>query len=189
MGGKPRAPRALHSGERVHIRRPGAGDLEALAELATLSRKLHGRYASPPTSRGEFGAYLAAVESGKNRALWVFHNDDRRLLGVFNLSQIIRGPLQQAFLGYYGNAATAGRGFMLEGLTLVLEHAFASMGLHRLEANIEPPNHASKRLVERAGFRLEGFSPRYLMIGGRWRDCERWAITREDWRATSGLRG
>ncbi|MBT8494513.1 MAG: GNAT family N-acetyltransferase [Deltaproteobacteria bacterium] len=189
MGGKPRSSRALLRDRRVHIRRPGPADLDALVELAAVSRKLHGRYASPPTDRAEFGAYLGANDSGRNRALWVFRNDDHVLLGVFNLSQIIRGPLQQAFLGYYGNASTAGHGYMLEGLRLVLEHAFSSMGLHRLEANIEPPNHVSKRLVERAGFRVEGFSPRYLQIAGRWRDCERWAITREEWRATSGLRG
>jgi ribosomal-protein-alanine N-acetyltransferase len=71
---------------------------------------------------------------------------------------------------------------MREGLELLLRHAFRTLGLHRLEANIQPENAASIALVSGAGFRLEGFSPRYLKIGGRWRDHERWAITVEDWR-------
>jgi ribosomal-protein-alanine N-acetyltransferase len=71
---------------------------------------------------------------------------------------------------------------MAEGLALVLRQTFGPLKLHRLEANIQPGNDASKRLVERAGFEYEGYSPRYLKIGGRWRDHERWAITRERWR-------
>jgi len=69
---------------------------------------------------------------------------------------------------------------MREGLALVLRHAFGALGLHRLEANIQPDNDASITLVKGAGFRLEGFSPRYLKVGGHWRDHERWAITVED---------
>ena len=71
---------------------------------------------------------------------------------------------------------------MGEGLERVLRFAFRTQKIHRLEANIQPGNSASKRLVRRAGFGWEGFSPRYLKILGRWRDHERWAITVEDWR-------
>jgi ribosomal-protein-alanine N-acetyltransferase len=63
----------------------------------------------------------------------------------------------------------------------VITHAFNEMKLHRLEANIQPANAASRALVKALEFRREGFSPRYLKINGRWRDHERWAILSEDW--------
>ena len=72
---------------------------------------------------------------------------------------------------------------MSEGLGLLLRLAFRRLRLHRLEANIQPGNAQSIALVRRAGFRREGLSPRYLKIGGRWRDHERWAITVEEWRS------
>ena len=70
---------------------------------------------------------------------------------------------------------------MKDGLAQVITHAFKTMKLHRLEANIQPGNQPSKALVKKLGFRREGFSPRYLKINGRWRDHERWAILSEDW--------
>jgi ribosomal-protein-alanine N-acetyltransferase len=64
----------------------------------------------------------------------------------------------------------------------VIRLAFRSYKLHRLEANIQPGNHRSIALVRGLGFAREGYSPRYLKIGGRWRDHERWALTVERWR-------
>jgi ribosomal-protein-alanine N-acetyltransferase len=68
---------------------------------------------------------------------------------------------------------------MSEALKLVVSYAFGELGLHRLEANVQPENAASIRLVQRSGFRNEGYSPHYLFIDGDWRGHERWAITRE----------
>ena len=91
--------------------------------------------------------------------------------------------MQGAFLGYAGVPGMQGQGYMREAMALVLDRAFGELGLHRIEANVQPGNEASLALVRGAGFEREGFSPRYLKIGGRWRDHERWAIRDEIWHA------
>ena len=102
------------------------------------------------------------------------------ITGVFTISQIVRGAFQSAYLGYYAHEKYAGQGLMREALEQVLDHAFGALGLHRVEANIQPGNAPSIALARGAGFRLEGFSPRYLLIGGQWRDHERYAITADE---------
>jgi ribosomal-protein-alanine N-acetyltransferase len=99
------------------------------------------------------------------------------IAGMININGIVRGRFQNASLSYAAFAPTAGQGYLTEGLGLVIRHAFEQLRLHRLEANIQPGNHASLRLVQRLGFRQEGFSPDMLFIDGAWRDHERWAIT------------
>lgn len=103
--------------------------------------------------------------------------------GVVNLNEIVRGSFESAYLGYYAFEPHGGRGLVYAGLRLVIARAFGELGLHRLEANIQPENSKSIALVKRLGFTREGFSPRYLKLGGRWRDHERWALLREYWRA------
>jgi ribosomal-protein-alanine N-acetyltransferase len=102
------------------------------------------------------------------------------LVGVANISEIVRGSFRSAYLGYYAFAPYHRQGLMREGLSLVIAQAFRRLRLHRLEANIQPANRASLRLVRRLGFRREGYSPRYLKVRGRWRDHERWALLADE---------
>ena len=102
--------------------------------------------------------------------------DDDAIVGLFEFSEVVRGGFQNAYLGYWVGAAFAGQGYMREGMQLALKFAFGDLRLHRVEANIQPANKRALKLAKNAGFRREGFSPRYLKIGGRWRDHERWAI-------------
>lgn len=154
---------------------------EFLAAVAR-SRKLYRHWARPPRTVGEFEKHLKRPESGAHLSYWVC-TQDGELAGVININEIVRGLFCSGYLGYYAFVPHNGRGYLKEGLRAVLEDAFRRQRLHRLEANIQPDNEASRQLVKRCGFRLEGFSPRYLKIAGRWRDHERWAITIEEWRA------
>ena len=122
-----------------------------------------------------------------SRRLLLCRASDDAILGFFNLSQIVRRGFQSAYLGYAVGKPYAGQGYMRDGLELVLRHAFTTMRLHRVEANIQPTNTSSLALARGAGFRREGFSPRYLKIGGRWRDHERWAILAEEWRVAGAI--
>jgi ribosomal-protein-alanine N-acetyltransferase len=143
------------------------------------SRRLHGSWVTAPSSSAEYRFYLRE-RHGPRHIKYFVCDDLRQICGVINLSEIVRGSFQSAYLGYYALAPHAGKGLMSAGLELVLARAFGELSLHRLEANIQPQNRRSIELVRRAGFRCEGVSPRYLKIAGRWRDHERWAITVED---------
>jgi [ribosomal protein S5]-alanine N-acetyltransferase len=165
---------------RVTIRPPTPEDCAAFLSSVRRSRTLHHPWVSPPNTSRAFGGYLERVSSDSDRGFLVIHVRTRAIVGVINLNNLIRGAFQNAFLGYYGFLPYVGQGLMYEGMLLVLNHAFRKFRLHRLEANIQPGNHASIALVRKCGFVREGFSPRYLKIYGRWQDHERWAIRSED---------
>jgi ribosomal-protein-alanine N-acetyltransferase len=168
---------------RVIVRAPRAADRGEFLALVHKSRRLHRRWAAPPADARSFARYLARTRRDDFVGLLVCRQGDGATVGCCNLSQIFYGPFRNAYLGYWIGAGYEGQGYMTEAMALVLRVAFVELGLHRLEANIQPENERSLALVRRCGFRHEGFSPRYLKIGGRWRDHERWAITVEDWRA------
>ena len=172
---------SVATGRRVYLRHPAETDEGELLEAVRLSGKLHRPWADPPSTPEAFKQFLERNRRDDFKALLVRTVDGDQLVGVFNLSQIFRRGFQNAYVDYWVSARFARQGYMTEGLKLVLDFAFKTQKLHRLEANMQPGNLASRALVRRCGFRREGFSPRYLKILGRWRDHERWALCREDW--------
>jgi ribosomal-protein-alanine N-acetyltransferase len=147
-----------------------------------LSRDLHGPWVVAPDSLAGYRAYLDRLEQDNNLGYFVM-TEAGRIAGVINVNEIVWGVFRSGYLGYYAFLPWTGHGYMRAGMRKVLARAFRVHRMHRLEANIQPGNEPSRRLVGALGFRLEGYSPRYLKIRGRWRDHERWAITREEWRA------
>jgi ribosomal-protein-alanine N-acetyltransferase len=130
-----------------------------------------------------WGDYLERVRGERHAGFLLRRLEDDALVGLVNVNEIVRGLFQSAYLGYWIGGPHARRGYMTDGLALVLRQAFGPLKLHRVEANIQPANAASIALVRRLGFRHEGLSRRYLKISGRWRDHERFALLKEDWRA------
>ena len=171
---------------RVYLRTPVRADAPRFLEAVRASRALHRGWVAPPATAHAFRAYVAHFAQGvhpgsTHAALLAVRRNDDALVGVFNFSEIVRGPFQTAYLGYYGFAPLARQGYMTEALVLALDRAFGALGLHRVEANVQPTNRRSLALVRRAGFTREGYSRRYVKIAGRWRDHVRFAMLAEDW--------
>ena len=175
-------------GARVAVRVLARSDRAQFLALARESRQLHRPWTYPPERADQFEELYARSRRDDFVCLVSVLTSDETLAGVFTISQIVRGAFQSAYLGYYAHERHAGQGLMREALEQVLDHAFGPLGLHRLEANIQPGNAASIALARGAGFRLEGFSPRYLLIGGQWRDHERYAITADERAAAKAAR-
>lgn len=183
---------AVVCGARTFLRAPREADRLAFRELVETSRDhLRPWEPVPPPHAGpdhRFQRLLAASGDRRNHKHVVCRRADGVLMGCMNVNNIVRGVAQFASLGYWIGAPFAGKGYMTEALQLGLALAFGPLELHRVEANVRPENDASVALVRRAGFRLEGYSPRYLEIAGAWCDHERYALLAEEWEQPAFVR-
>ena len=170
----------LHLISRIYLRPPTFSDQREFVSAARASLKLHHPWVVAASTRLQFRAYVKRMARTENAPLLICRRDNDQIVGVVNVNNIILGLFRSASLGYYTFADHEGQGLMREGLQAAVRHAFRSLKLHRLEANIQPGNTKSLNLAIACGFSQEGYSPRYLKIGGRWRDHERWAMTLED---------
>jgi [ribosomal protein S5]-alanine N-acetyltransferase len=161
---------------RVVLRKPRPVDQREFVAAVRRSASLHHPWVCAPGTAAQFRAYLARLKDPSNFGFLVRQRGSGALVGVINVSNIVFGSFRSGYLGYYAFAGSDQQGLMREALRATIRHAFGTLKLHRLEANIQPGNAASIALVRSCGFSKEGYSPRYLKIGGRWRDHERWAV-------------
>jgi ribosomal-protein-alanine N-acetyltransferase len=145
--------------------------------------------ATPPGGPGIFGmsrpVFSAMTrrlrsDARSGRALPFVVLVDDRFAGQLNVAGVVRGSMESAHIGYWVDQRVAGRGVMPTAVALAVDHCFNSVGLHRIEVNIRPENTASRRVVEKLGFRDEGIRQRYLHISGEWRDHMTFALCRGD---------
>jgi len=153
-----------------------------MAALYRRSRSHFRGVVQPKYDRETFKNLLKESESEATEFFFILRAADDVLIGTIALSQIFRKRFQNAYLGYLLGAGFTGSGYMTEAVRLVLRFAFRELKLHRIEANVQPDNEPSLAVLRRCGFTKEGYSQKYLKIGGRWRDHERWAIIRENWK-------
>jgi [ribosomal protein S5]-alanine N-acetyltransferase len=195
VGGQPGWPAVLTDGQ-VLLRPYRRRDADAWSAV----RRANQTWLAPwePTAPGPW------AELNSPASFRLFHRDLRRstregaampfaivfagrYVGHIGLGNISRRAFGSAYAGYWVDQAVAGRGIMPTALALLLDHAFGPAGLHRIEVNIRPENRASRRVVEKLGFREEAYHPRYMFIDGAWRDHIGYALTTEDVAAEGGL--
>jgi [ribosomal protein S5]-alanine N-acetyltransferase len=171
---------------RVRLSRVTGADAADIIAANRESQAHHRPWVSSFTDQAGFDAWCSRSLTGAHVGLVAREAISNGIVGIINLNEIVMGAFQSAYLGYWGMVRFARRGLMTEALRLAVDFAFGELGLHRLEANIQPENTASIALVRRLGFQKEGLSPRYLRINGEWRDHARWAVLADSPREAGG---
>ena len=161
---------------RVFIRHVESRDRKQIVALAKESVAMHTPWIAAPTSNQIFRLYYRRLRKPEFEGFVCCLQNSSQIVGVFNLNNIVRNGHMSASIGYYVFSAYKNQGYMTEGLQQVVQIAFSELGLHRIEAYIQPQNARSKALVQRCGFEFEGVSRAYLFINGQWNDHERWVI-------------
>lgn len=165
-------------GQGVLLRPPRPADYVQWAELRAESRDYlqpwEPAWAEDDLTRAAFrrrlGIYAREMELGAAWPFFVLDPEDETLLGAVTLSNIRRGVAETGTLGYWVGRPHAGRGVATAAVRTMLVFAFETLKLHRVEAACVPTNHASRRVLEKAGFRHEGHARAYLKINGAWAD-------------------
>lgn len=176
--------------ERLTLRLPELTDVPALrALMAHNAAHLRPWSPAPPPDLDPLAPRELRGLLERQREEWLldrtyaFVLESRRdgaLIGRMTLSQVVRGPLQGANLGYWIAEAHQGQGLTTEAAHAVVRFAFGPLRLHRVQAGTLPHNGASQRVLTKVGFREEGYARNYLRIAGRWQDHVLFAVTTED---------
>lgn len=176
-------------GSRVVLRAPRPADYLAWKTLRKESRPFLKPF-EPRWTEADLAhrVYQARLKRGRDEArqgtdytFFIFLRDGSRetLVGGITLSNIRRRAAQFANLGYWMGQDFAGKGYMTEAVRLVVAYAFDSLLLHRVHAAFLPHNMASRRVLEKNGFKEEGYAENYLQIDGKWADHVLFGLTRE----------
>ncbi|MCY3997172.1 MAG: GNAT family protein [Rhodobacter sp.] len=181
--------------DRMILRPPRHSDFRPWMELRKASREFlmpwEPAWSHDHLTRKAFSdrVYWAqrSISDGHAVPLFLIRRDDETLLGAITLENIRQGPAHAGTLGYWIGEPYARRGYMREAIDAVVHYAFAVRDLSRMEAACLPENVASRRVLEKAGFKYEGVAQSYLQINGRWRNHVLYANLRLDRRGRTDV--
>ena len=171
-----RVPELSTPSPKVSLRPLTVNDQQGFLKAARQSRALHQPWIEVPSTPAQFLDYVQDMNTPDDQAFLVCRQDTQEMVGVVELRDIFYGDFQNSYLLYYAFVGHLQQGFMKQAVLQTIRHAFDTLQLHRLEANIQPDNTASLALIRACGFQREGYSPKFLKKGGEWRDHERWAL-------------
>lgn len=168
----------LLEGRDVHLRLAQISDYEAWRKLRQASRRFlepwEPTWGTDDLTRASFRLRVRRYDQDYQRGhavpFFIFLNQGDVLVGGLTVGYIRRGAAQSCMIGYWMGEAYAGRGHMHDALDTVIPYVFQVLRLHRIEAACIPDNVRSIGLLEKVGFRREGYLRGYLKINGAWRD-------------------
>ena len=183
-----RTGRKVLVGSRVNLRPPLMCDYPHWAELRRDNQKsLQMReplWMPDSLSRRSFRirlrAYNQEARQDRGYAFIIWNSEMNRLMGAINLNYIRRGAAQMGTVGYWIGENFSNQGLMSEAVGLLCDFAFATLGLHRLEAACMVDNEPSVKVLKNNKFKEEGYAPSYLKIRGVWADHRLFALCRDD---------
>ena len=171
-------PMPVISGSEVYLRAPQMADYAEWTQLREQSRNFltpwEPSWPADDLTRGAFRRrlkrYAEDQRTDQSYAFLIFRAEDNAMVGGLTLANIRRGVSQAGSLGYWMGAPFVHRGYMTAAVRALIPFAFGTLRLHRLEAACIPANDASIRLLEKTGFKREGYALEYLCINGKWQD-------------------
>lgn len=182
-------------GERIILRAPVMADYASWYSVRKESREFlkpyEPRWTEADLARHVFSARVRRggeeATAGTDYTFFIFEIEGRRekLVGGVTLSNIRRRAAQHGTLGYWMAYDKAGKGIMTEAVGLVVAFAFDTLDLHRIHAAFLPFNTASRRVLEKNGFREEGYAEAYLQIDGKWADHVLFGLNRERYQSAT----
>ena len=153
------------SAPAITIKKISPKDETDFLRAARASRTSHQAWVRVPLTVSAFKRYVNEMRTAEDLAFVVRRHDSGSIAGVVELQDIFMGDFKNAYIIYYVFEGQQRQGMMRQAVTEVIRIAFSKLKLHRLEANIQPENKASRKLAKACGFSKEGYSPKFLKKG------------------------
>lgn len=167
------------------MRYPLEEDLEQFVQLHEHNREHWRKWEATinpaPSNQEQLKRWIDDCKINKSARFLIFEKQSQQLIGFCNFTQIFHGAFHACYLGYKIDREFEGKGLMTEALQRAIQFIFEDLKLHRIMANYMPSNERSARLLNRLGFKKEGYAPNYLFINHKWEDHILTALTNEKW--------